>query len=99
MSRLPMIDVTFKIPTNGYWDGGARSGGVFEPKEESWCGRSFYGSWCGRKFYGRNSVKWGSWALNFFFTCKRGKTWKDSARIAARHIRRILRVPATVHIV
>lgn len=90
MSRLPMIDVTFKNPTNGYWDGGARSGGVFEPKEESWCGRSFYG---------KKKVKWGSWSLNFFFTCKRGKTWKDSARIAARHIRRILRVPATVHIV
>ena len=88
MSKLPTIEVTFRERTNGYWDGGARTGGVFEPKEESWCN--------GRSFYGRKSVKWGSWGLNFFFTCKRGKSWKDSARIAARHLRRILRVPATV---
>lgn len=87
MSKLPVIEVTFLEPTYGYWDG-ARSGGVFEPKEESWCN--------GRRNYGKDTIKWGCWGLNFFFTSKRGKTWKDSARIAARRIRRILRVPATV---
>jgi len=90
MSKLPSISVTFDKPTNGYWNGGARTGGVFEPSEVSWCN--------GRKFYGKNSVKWGSWGLNFFFTCKRGKTWVESARIAARRIRRMLGVPATVEV-
>lgn len=91
MRSLPAISVKFYQPTNGYWDGGPKTGGVFEPKHIS--------STCGRKFYGKNTVKWGSWDLNFFFTCKRGKTWAESARIAARRIRRMLKVPATVKII
>jgi hypothetical protein len=31
----PAVKLTFKEPRSGYWNGGIKSGGVFEPKPQS----------------------------------------------------------------
>ena len=53
--NLPKIKLTFKNPINGYWDGGEKTGGIFEPQVrfENDPAKSF--------------VKWGSWELNHWF--------------------------------
>ena len=51
----PPITVSFAPPVNGYWDGGKKDGGTFEP--------SFHFENDPKKSY----VKWGCYELNLWF--------------------------------
>lgn len=92
--ELSPITVKFEKPINGWWDGGARSGGTFEPQIR-------YPDDPKRSF-----VKWGSFELNHWFTLplhyERGAK-KDQPKSkctimseARKHLRKSLRTPATV---
>jgi len=76
------IEIIFNQPVNGFWDGGKKSGGIFE-------GTAFpmRGDKCDGK------VKFGCYALNFFFSVKQGKTEKDTIESAKRWLKRHCKVP------
>lgn len=93
---LPELEVKFDQPRSGYWDGGAKSGGVFRVE-------ALGNEWVSPKdtpaLTSGRIVKWGCWSLNFWFTCGSGRTWKEAASIASRKLRRMLGVPASVRVV
>jgi len=78
MDVTPRITIEFDKPTYGFWDGGARSGGTFEPDIL----RSTDKSIC-----------WGCWELNFYFSTARGETDKQSLGYARRWLKRHCKVP------
>lgn len=88
--ELSEITVRFAEPTHGYWDGGAKSEGVFTPtlrRPES---------------PHESYVKWGCYELNYWFNqplhTKKGRTLtrNEAMTRARRHLRNGLRVPAAV---
>lgn len=76
----PSLALTFNTPTHGFWDGGMKSGGTFTPSPVQ----------------NKNEVLWGSWELNFWFTSKFGKSWKDAASIARRKLQRLCNRPCSI---
>jgi hypothetical protein len=96
--KLPKLVLKFETPTQGYWDGGAKSGGTFTPEVVS---TSFYtkaNKNITRRIYKDREgyVRWGSWELNFWFTCKFGKSWKHAAAIAKRKLKHNSKKPCTI---
>ncbi len=85
MEDRPAIKVVFKNSTDGWWDGGAKYGGTFDPilLHDS---KGQY-------------VKWGCYSLNFWFTCGFGRSWKHAATIARKMLERSMSVQCTVEIV
>ena len=67
------IEIKFDEPTGGYWDGGMKSGGVFEVD----------------RFHNlsKDHTCFGCWALNTWFNVKTGKTDKETLSRAKRYIR------------
>lgn len=92
--ELSPIQVHFEKPTGGYWDGGQKSGGTFEP--------SIHNPDDPKTSY----VKWGSWELNHWFNqplhYEKGKKAgqpipkTEVMSRARRHLRTTIRIPATV---
>lgn len=82
----PVIRLTFLTPRYGYWDGGKQSGGDFSPQPFNHPGQGRY-------------IKWGSIHLNFWFTAKAGKTWKQAAHSAVMRLRALCKEPASIDIV
>ena len=92
--ELKPISVTFKQPQNGYWDGGAKSGGIFEPTlhYENNSERSY--------------IKWGAWELNLWFNfplhyengINKGKPMTAAyvMKRAKAYLKKIIRAPATI---
>ena len=77
------IHVSFDQPINGYWDGGLKSGGDFEPEQVEHPGPG-------------NFIRWGCWYLNFWYTSKAGRTWKEARSIAKRTLVNLIHVRALV---
>ena len=67
------IEIAFDKPVNGWWDGGAKSGGEFEVEN---CHRSSELHTC-----------FGSWRLNTYFNVKTGRTDKETISRAKRWIK------------
>ena len=97
--ELNDINVKFDQPRGGYWDGGAKSGGVFEPTIE-------VGGFEERPD-AAYTIKWGCWGLNFWFRQAApkdfdpltGSGYKRALANAVRKIKAQLRVPAQVVVV
>lgn len=79
MESEHIIRITFPSPRDGYWDGGAKDGGDFETEVNNHPGVG-------------QPVRWGCWALNFYFTCKAGRSWKEATAIAVRWMYHHVRV-------
>jgi hypothetical protein len=77
--KYPVIHVDLGKPVSGYWDGGAKQHFDFKPEPRS-------------KHYTENTIKWGSYSANFFFSAKSGKSWADAASIAKRMIVKMLKI-------
>ena len=90
--KYPVLIVAFKEPQHGYWDFGAKSGGVFTTEIN---GRS---AKYGKDHETNANIRWGCFELNFWFTAGSGRTWKEAASIAKRKLERMLSVPAVVKI-
>jgi len=65
MNQKPLqsIKVTFPKPIGGYWDGGLKSGGTFEPRIVN----GGYIKDNGGKVNVDKHIEWGCWELNFYF--------------------------------
>lgn len=74
----PKIIIEFHKPTNGYWDGGEKRKGEFEPDNMS--------MELLQEINSGDKIIWGSWGLNFYFTCKSGIDWKAATSNAAKWI-------------
>lgn len=85
-AQVPAIILETSEPISGYWDGGRKSFFRFEPELHK-----------DKKGY---FVKWGSWAMNFYFTVGFGRSWKHAASIAAKWMqKRYARdVPYTIRV-
>jgi len=91
------LKITFPEPISGYWNGGPRTGGVFTP--EAWSGDPYIGWVCAEEHPGPGKlIRWGSWELNFWFTTRSGRSWRQAAAYAERRLRQLCRVPCTVEI-
>lgn len=75
------FEIQFSHPINGWWDEGARTGGVFTVDEN----HSLPGNTC-----------FGSWMLNHFFNVKTGKDDKETLENAIRYLKRHCKVSFTV---
>jgi len=90
VEQLSPILVRFDKPTHGYWDGGKRSGGTFEP--------TLHDPDNPKASY----VKWGDWSLNYWFNLplhnRAGKPFSNITimRQARAHLRKVTRIPATI---
>ena len=82
--QRPSIKVKFPEPRDGYWDGGKKRGGEFTPELY----RADHPGVGGK-------IRWGSWGLNFYFTVKAGRSWKEATVIAARWLRRHCKIAGT----
>ena len=71
------IEIIFEQPVAGFWDGGKKTGGVFEQE----------------MFPPEGMTKFGCYHLNFFFSVKTGKTEKDTIKSAKRWLKRHCKVP------
>jgi len=67
----PVVNVMFPKPMNGFYEGLRRSA------QFSCTGQTYHP---GPGHY----LNWGSLSVNFWFTCKSGRTWKEAASIAKR---------------
>ncbi len=74
----PVIKISFP-PTGGYWDGGTKSKGEFTPELFA-----FSHPGVGR------FIKWGCFSLNFWFTAKAGRSWKEARACAVKRLKRIV---------
>jgi len=83
---LQSIKVTFPKPIGGYWDGGRKSGGTFEPAIH----KGGYTKENGSKVKVDQHIEWGCWELNFYFRLP--MTTKDPTSQAIRYIHKICRV-------
>lgn len=83
-SELKDIEIAFKTPTNGYWNGGIRSGGSFTPEVVS----GGYEKHWGLKWH----MKWGDFGLNHYFRLPPSRNVRVSAM---RHLKRVTKVPFT----
>lgn len=96
---IPCLELSFRTPTAGYWNGGLKSGGIFKPEPCSvlLC-TSRKGKYYKVKTYKDKDgeVKWGCWELNFFFYAKFGRSWKHAATIAKNKLRRLCIQPCTI---
>ena len=83
MIMIMKIEIKFNNPTNGYWDGGAKSGGVFEsvPFHQGGVGGIY--------------TSFGCWELNFHFNVRTGKNNKETVKKARAWLKRHCRVPFT----
>ena len=87
----PILKLKFPKPRNGYWDGGAKNGGDFT-LDYPYSHRLHPGP--------GHYAKWGCWYLNFWFTSKTGRSWKQAASAAQRRLYNLVKVPgATVEVV
>jgi len=77
------IQVIFSEPTAGYWDGGKKSGGIFEIEPMA----------------PKGMTKFGCYALNSYFSVKTGKTFKETAQKARRWINNHCRIPHSTKII
>lgn len=97
--QIPRLALTFQTATHGYWDGGMKSRGTFTPSP---CSVRLRTSTKGEDYSVTTykdrdgDVKWGSWELNFWFTCKFGRSWKHAASIAKRKLQKLCNRPCTV---
>ena len=92
--ELKPITVTFKEPQNGYWDGGKKSGGTFEPTIHCEDDPT------------RSYVKWGAWELNFYFNfplhyengINKGKSMTAAyvQKRALAYLKKVIKVPVTI---
>jgi hypothetical protein len=73
------IEIRFEKPVNGYWDGGMRSGGVFEED----------------RFHKLDDdhICFGSWMLNFFFNVKKGRSEQETISRAKRYLKKHCKTP------
>jgi len=87
---LKPIELTFLTPINGWWDYGAKSGGVFEPNVMK---GDYYNDKTGRTYPVKWHVKWECFPLNFYFRMsppkdkditKAAKSIIDRARVKIR---------------
>lgn len=95
------VRVTFPEPVSGYWDGGPRGGGVFEGEvvtsTPTYGMMTYYNTSAVAKHPGPGGlIKWGCMELNFHFTARAGRSWREAAAIAKRQLERVCRVPGTV---
>ena len=86
--KYPVLVIEFEKPRGGYWDGGTKSGGTFEPE--------ILGHSLSEGFVKGSTIKWGCWGLNFWFNAGAGKSWKDAVSIAKRKVKGILKVPSKI---
>ncbi len=77
-----VLRVRFSEPRDGWWNGGCKTGGSFVC-ESLHPGVGHY-------------VKWGCFELNFWFTAKAGRSWREAAAAAKRRLEHLLCVPAVV---
>lgn len=77
---VPHVTLVFDKATHGYWDG-KRIGGHFTVESINGSHRTPIEHPGPGK-----DIRWGSWALNFYFTAKSGRSWKEAASIAARRL-------------
>lgn len=95
--KYPILVVEFEKPEHGYWDGGAKSGGTFTP--ECYDKQNQYDAGTYGKIHCKGGfVKWGSFALNYYFTAGPGKSWTDAASIAKRKLQRTMNRKGTITI-
>lgn len=86
MEDMPKLRAKFAEPQHGFWDGGKKDGGDFHPAPSL-------------KHPGAGKyIRWGSFELNFWFTAKAGRSWKEAANAAKKKLTRLIRIPATVEI-
>ena len=82
--KEPFLKVRFPEARFGYWDGGVKEGGEFHVQSFS------------PEHPGKNiTLTWGCWALNFWFNCGSGRSWKEAAAIAARRLKHLCKVVGT----
>jgi hypothetical protein len=73
------IEIQFNEPQNGWWDGGAKRGGVFETD-------AFHK-------LDKDHVSFGCWALNHWFNVKKGRTDNQTLSYAKRYLKYNIKVP------
>ncbi len=78
------VKVDFGKPTTGFWDGPITVA-YFSPVVTTHPGKGNY-------------VRFGSISANLWFTVKAGRSWKEAASSAKKHLVAICRVPAVVTI-
>jgi len=78
------LKLIFDYPVNGWWDGGAKTSGVFEPDA---CHRSDADHTC-----------FGSWELNHYFNVKTGRTDKETISRAVRYLKKHTKRPHRIEI-
>lgn len=76
-----LVKVDFGEPTYGYWDGPVTTT-YFSPE----------GRHPGKGHY----IKFGSISVNHWFTVKAGRSWKEAANSAKKHLAGTIKVPATI---
>jgi hypothetical protein len=75
------VIVDFGTPTYGYWDGPVTIA-HFSPE----------GHHPSKGHY----VKFGSISVNHWFTVKAGRSWKEAASAAKKHLVKTIRIPAKI---
>jgi len=88
------VTVTFPEPIHGYWDGGEKGSGTFEPHILGDC----HDRSGGHPGPG-NTIRWGCFRLNFWFTAKSGRSWREAASIAKRMLERMCGIAGTTIVV
>ena len=76
------VRVNFGRPTHGYWDGTVTET-CFTPESLHHPGKGHY-------------VKFGSISVNYWFTVKAGRSWREAASAARKHLAACCRVPAAI---
>ena len=95
------VKVTFPEPRHGYWDGGKKGGGTFTPQlyrsvilihpPDSEFSQRSRNEHPGPGF----TIRWGCFALNFWFNAGSGRTWREAASIAKRKLMRMCGISGT----
>lgn len=79
MPTTMKFEIEFDKPTRGWWDGGAKHGGVFEDDP------------CHR--LDKQHTCFSCWSLNHWFNVKTGRTDKETLSRAKRYITQHCRKP------
>jgi len=83
--KVPHVTLIFDKPIHGHWNG-KRIGGHFTIEEVNGSYHIPY------EHPGAGvNLKWGSWVLNFYFTTKSGRSWKEAASIATKRLSSLTR--------
>lgn len=85
--RYPEIEVIFKEPISGYWDGGKQSDFTFTP--------TFVETYS-KEFKPNAIIRWGSFGANFYFHAKSGQSWKQAISIAKRKLLRLVQTDVPI---